>query len=87
MGAEAKLKELGITLPPPAKPLGNYIPGVRVGNLLFLSGPRPGTERQPDRARQARDGSSRSRTGTRSPARSASICSAPRATSSAASTR
>ena len=41
MGAEAKLKELGITLPPPAKPLGNYIPGVRVGNLLFLSGHGP----------------------------------------------
>jgi enamine deaminase RidA (YjgF/YER057c/UK114 family) len=41
MGAEAKLKELAITLPPPAKPLGNYIPGVRVGNLLFLSGHGP----------------------------------------------
>jgi enamine deaminase RidA (YjgF/YER057c/UK114 family) len=41
MGAEAKLKELGITLPPPAKPLGNYIPGVRIGNLLFLSGHGP----------------------------------------------
>ena len=41
MGAEAKLKELGIALPPPAKPLGNYIPGVRVGNLLFLSGHGP----------------------------------------------
>src|SRR5262245_40175227 len=41
MGAEAKLKELGLTLPPPAKPLGNYIPGVRVGNLLFLSGHGP----------------------------------------------
>ena len=41
MGAESKLKELGITLPPPAKPLGNYIPGVRIGNLLFLSGHGP----------------------------------------------
>ncbi len=41
MGAEAKIKELGITLPPPRKPLGNYIPGVRVGNLLFLSGHGP----------------------------------------------
>ena len=44
MGADARLEELGITLPPPAKPLGNYIPGVRVGNLLFLSGHGP--ERQ-----------------------------------------
>ena len=41
MGAEARLKELGITLPTPAKPVGNYIPGVRVGNLLFLSGHGP----------------------------------------------
>src|SRR5262245_28314058 len=41
MGAEAKLKEHGITLPSPTKPLGNYIPGVRVGNLLFLSGHGP----------------------------------------------
>ena len=41
MGAEARLKELGITLPAPSKPVANYIPGVRVGNLLFLSGHGP----------------------------------------------
>ena len=41
MGAEAKLKELGITLPAPPKPLGNYVPGVQVGTLLFLSGHGP----------------------------------------------
>jgi len=41
MGAEQRLKELGITLPPPAKPVGSYIPGVRVGNLLFMSGHGP----------------------------------------------
>jgi enamine deaminase RidA (YjgF/YER057c/UK114 family) len=41
MAAEAKLKELGITLPAPAKPMGTYVPGVRVGNLLFLSGHGP----------------------------------------------
>lgn len=41
MSAEAKLKDLGITLPQPPKPLGNYVPGVRVGNLLFLSGHGP----------------------------------------------
>jgi enamine deaminase RidA (YjgF/YER057c/UK114 family) len=41
MGADARIEELGITLPPPARPLGNYIPGVRVGNLLFLSGHGP----------------------------------------------
>jgi enamine deaminase RidA (YjgF/YER057c/UK114 family) len=41
MGAEARIKELGITLPPPPKPAGNYVPGVRVGILLFLSGHGP----------------------------------------------
>jgi enamine deaminase RidA (YjgF/YER057c/UK114 family) len=41
MGAEARIKELGITFPQPAEPVGNYIPGVKVGNLLFLSGHGP----------------------------------------------
>ena len=41
MSAQAKIKELGITLPPPPKPGGNYVPGVKVGNLLFLSGHGP----------------------------------------------
>ncbi len=33
-----RLKELGITLPPVPKPLSAYIPAVKTGNLLFLSG-------------------------------------------------
>ena len=41
MGAEARIKDLGISLPQPAKPVGNYIPGVRVGDLLYLSGHGP----------------------------------------------
>lgn len=41
MGAEARVKELGITLPQPATPVANYIPAVRVGNLLFVSGHGP----------------------------------------------
>ncbi len=41
MGAEARLKDLGITLPEPSKPVANYIPSVRVGNLLFLAGHGP----------------------------------------------
>jgi enamine deaminase RidA (YjgF/YER057c/UK114 family) len=41
MEAEARLRELGITLPEPAKPIANYIPSVRVGNLLFLAGHGP----------------------------------------------
>jgi len=40
MSADAKVKELGITLPEP-KPVGNYVPGVVVGNLLYLSGQGP----------------------------------------------
>jgi enamine deaminase RidA (YjgF/YER057c/UK114 family) len=40
MTADAKIKELGITLPEP-KPVGNYVPGVVVGNLLYLSGQGP----------------------------------------------
>jgi len=41
MGAEARLKELNITLPPPAMPVANYVGAVRTGNLLFLSGHGP----------------------------------------------
>ena len=38
MGAEQKLIELGLTLPPPTKPGGNYVTSMRTGNLLFVSG-------------------------------------------------
>lgn len=38
---EAKLKELGITLPTPVKAQANYVPCVRSGNLLFLAGAGP----------------------------------------------
>ncbi|MBV1707111.1 MAG: RidA family protein [Hyphomicrobiales bacterium] len=34
----AKLKELGHSLPPPVSPIANYVPCVRSGNLLILSG-------------------------------------------------
>jgi enamine deaminase RidA (YjgF/YER057c/UK114 family) len=36
--AEARLKELNITLPPVPPPVANYVDSVRVGNLLFLAG-------------------------------------------------
>ena len=36
-----KLKELGITLPNAAAPVANYVPAVRTGNLLYLSGVGP----------------------------------------------
>ena len=41
MSAEARIKELGLALPQPPKPGGNYVPGVRVGNLVYLSGHGP----------------------------------------------
>lgn len=41
MGAEAKLKELGITLPTPPKPAFVYKSAVQVGNLLYVSGHGP----------------------------------------------
>src|SRR4029079_4109376 len=33
-----RLKELGIELPQPSKPGANYVPAVRTGNLIFLTG-------------------------------------------------
>lgn len=38
---EARLAELGITLPQPATPVANYVNGVRTGNLIFLAGKGP----------------------------------------------
>ena len=33
-----RLKELGIELPEPSKPGANYVPAVRTGNLVYLTG-------------------------------------------------
>ena len=41
MSAEAKLRDMGIELPEPPPPAGNYIGAVTVGNLVFLSGHGP----------------------------------------------
>lgn len=35
---EGRLGELGISLPDPAAPVANYVPFVRTGNLVFISG-------------------------------------------------
>jgi enamine deaminase RidA (YjgF/YER057c/UK114 family) len=35
---EKKLAEIGLILPTPATPVANYIPFVRVGSLVFVSG-------------------------------------------------
>ena len=45
MGAEARLKELGIELPPPLKPAGNYVGATTAGSMVYLSGEGP---RKPD---------------------------------------
>ena len=38
MNPEAKLAELGLTLPQPPAAAGSYVPTVRTGNLLFCAG-------------------------------------------------
>jgi enamine deaminase RidA (YjgF/YER057c/UK114 family) len=35
---EARLAQLGYTLPPPPPPAGNYLPATRSGNLMWLAG-------------------------------------------------
>jgi enamine deaminase RidA (YjgF/YER057c/UK114 family) len=39
--AETRLKEKGIVLNTPGKPVANYVNAVRVGNLLYLAGKGP----------------------------------------------
>jgi enamine deaminase RidA (YjgF/YER057c/UK114 family) len=41
MGAEARLKQLGIELSAAPAPMANYVRAVQVGDLLFLSGHGP----------------------------------------------
>jgi enamine deaminase RidA (YjgF/YER057c/UK114 family) len=41
MSADTRLAELGLSLPAPPKPIGNYVPFRLAGNLLFLSGVGP----------------------------------------------
>ena len=41
MGYEDTLKSLGLELPEAPKPVATYVPAVRAGNLLFLSGVLP----------------------------------------------
>lgn len=38
---EARLKALGIELPPAPTPIASYVPAVRTGNLVFLAGQGP----------------------------------------------
>jgi len=45
--AEARLEELGIELPAPPTPFGNYVEVSQTGNLLFLSGMLPVVDHRP----------------------------------------
>jgi enamine deaminase RidA (YjgF/YER057c/UK114 family) len=38
MGIEARLRDLGIVVPLPPTPVGNYVPGVMHGGILYVSG-------------------------------------------------
>ncbi|NNU64875.1 MULTISPECIES: RidA family protein [Rhizobium] len=46
-GAERRLQDLGIALPPPPTPLGAYVEAVRTGKLVFFSGMLPVVDRKP----------------------------------------
>lgn len=41
MHPDERLRELGLTLPEPAAPVAAYVPTVRTGDLLFVSGQGP----------------------------------------------
>ena len=41
MNIEGKLKEMGIKLPQAVTPVATYVPAVKTGNLVFLSGHGP----------------------------------------------
>jgi enamine deaminase RidA (YjgF/YER057c/UK114 family) len=38
-----RMRELGVSLPPPRAPLANYLPARRVGNLVYTAGQVSGT--------------------------------------------
>ncbi|HHX51630.1 MAG TPA: RidA family protein [Clostridia bacterium] len=41
MSYEAKIKELGVTVPEAPKPVAVYVPGVQAGNLIYTAGQIP----------------------------------------------
>lgn len=41
MNPEVRLKDMGLSLPRPASPVGSYLPCVQAGDLLFVSGQLP----------------------------------------------
>lgn len=47
MTSDQRLSELGITLPAPPRPLGEYVAVKQIGHLVFLSGMLPLVEGKP----------------------------------------
>lgn len=47
MSAEDRLRSLGLTLPPAPQPVASYVPAIRAGTLLFLSGILPMKDGKP----------------------------------------
>ncbi|MFZ5861635.1 MAG: RidA family protein [Nitrospirota bacterium] len=47
MSPEQRLTALGLALPPPPKPVASYVPAVRSGDVLFLSGILPMKDGKP----------------------------------------
>jgi enamine deaminase RidA (YjgF/YER057c/UK114 family) len=41
LGAEENVKQLGLDLSNPPKPVGTYVPGVIIGKMLYMSGHGP----------------------------------------------
>ncbi|MHC4718211.1 MAG: RidA family protein [Planctomycetota bacterium] len=46
MSAEAKLRQMGLELPPAPQPIGAYVPALRTGNLIYTAGQLPMKEAQ-----------------------------------------
>ena len=44
---EAKMKELGLSVPTVARPVAAYVPGVRDGNIIYTSGQIPMVDGKP----------------------------------------
>ncbi|HVL86432.1 MAG TPA: RidA family protein [Candidatus Thermoplasmatota archaeon] len=45
--AETSLKQLGFAIPPMSKPMASYVPWVRAGNLVYVSGQGPMRDGKP----------------------------------------
>ncbi|KAF0212952.1 MAG: endoribonuclease L-PSP [Methylocystaceae bacterium] len=69
----ARLKELGLTLPAAAAPVANYVPFVRTGALLFISGQLPLGANGVDPAHQGKLGAGVSLEAGQSAARQAAL--------------